>query len=161
MLIRRLAKPKLVFWRIVTFIYIVALFIIIIACNIANIPIALFHLLIELLRLYNIGFCGQNKAFLRPIILFIIIVVAIVFLFLVGLIDLSCLRLQNSPSCYPGSKLRFFVSKIFLRPKLSLFKLRSTFLKTILIDISGVNTRSKSCFDFGIFCFIDQFCKTI
>lgn len=91
----------------------------------------------------------------------VIAIIANLFFFLLGLINLRYLRLKNGRRCFMSLKLRFFVLRIFSRPGFSLFRLRSTFLEEVLIGILDIYIKSKSRLSLNIFCFFNQFFKAV
>lgn len=132
-------RSKLVFWQIELLIFIMPLFIIVIACDSAEVFFSsLLYFLFWLFGFYNINFDSQNKAFLGSSILLMIAIMAILLFFFLRYISLKRLRLKSSQHCFLSQKLRFFISGIFFKIKLSFFRLKLSFLEEMLIDILGI-----------------------
>lgn len=138
-----------------------AISITVLARDTINVPITLFHLFIELPKLYGINFCIQNKAFLRLMVFLVVTIAAIFLFFFANFINFIWSRLWGKHPCFWDPGFRFFISKIFSRPGLGFFGLKLTFLKAVLIDILGIDTKLESCFGHGIFRFFNQLFKTI
>lgn len=114
-----------------------------------------FFLLFWLSKLQSIHSSCQSGAFLKPLVLFAVAIATIFLLFILSFLKLRRLRLKNSRCYFLTLEFRFFISKIFLGPKHSFFKLMSTFLKVVLIGISGLYMRLESHFSLNIFSFFD------
>lgn len=120
-----------------------------------------FFFFFKFFRFQNVDSNSQGETFLGPLVLLMVTILAIFLLFFLSLINFRYSRLKNDRYYFLSLKLRFFISRIFSQPKLSFFRLKSTFLEIVLINISSIYIRPKNRLGFNIFYFFNQFFKAV